>query len=117
MSGPNIESLSKLIGTARDGALLRYTLGLAYIDQGNAELALSCLQKAVQMDPGYSAAWKTLGKCLQSAGRADAACRAFERGIEAARLRGDKQSEKEMTVFVKRLEEKLRLSEDRTGKG
>ena len=104
MPGPSIESLTKLIGTARDGALLRYTLGLAYADRGESEQALSFFRDAVRQDPGYSAAWKALGKCLQDAGRADEARRAFECGIEAARLRGDKQAEKEMTVFIKRLQ-------------
>lgn len=103
MPGPSIESLTKLIGTARDGALLRYTLGLAYADRGDSEQALSFLRDAVNQDPGYSAAWKSLGKCLQDAGRMDEALQAFECGMEAARRRGDKQAGKEMAVFIKRL--------------
>ncbi len=117
MPGPNIESLSKLLGSARDGALLRYTLGLAHAELGNTEQALSFLHEAITRDPAYSAAWKALGRCLQSAGRTADAHSAFERGIEAARLRGDKQSEKEMTVFAKRLGASSRPSENQAGKG
>lgn len=117
MPGPKIESLSKLLGTARDGALLRFTLGLSHAELGNTEQALSFLHDASTMDPAYSAAWKALGKCLQSAGRTKDAHSAFERGIEAARRHGDKQSEKEMTVFAKRLEATLRVAENQVDKG
>ena len=55
-------------------------------------------------DPGYSAAWKLLGKSLDESGDAVAAAGAYRSGIEAATRRGDKQAAKEMTVFLKRLE-------------
>ena len=40
---------------------------------------------------------------LADAQRTDDALQAWTRGIEAARARGDKQAEKMMTVFAKRL--------------
>jgi len=45
-----------------------------------------------------------LGKALTEAGDGDSACEAFREGIEVARTRGDKQVEKEIAVFLKRLE-------------
>ena len=47
---------------------------------------------------------QALGRALQDAGQNAAALDAYARGIEAARAKGDRQAEKEMTVFKKRLE-------------
>ena len=100
---PSAESLEKLIGTPRDGALLRYSLGLEYAKAGAADRAIEQLREAVKRDPLYSAAWKALGKLLAEAARNDEALEAYRQGIEAARQRGDRQAEKEMTVFARRL--------------
>jgi len=104
MPSPLISNLEKMIGTPRDGALLRYSLGLELIKAGETERALEHLRTAVARDPQYSAAWKALGSALARAERADEALEAFRRGIEVARTRGDKQAEKEMSVFARRLE-------------
>lgn len=104
MTSPLIATLEKLLGTPRDGALLRYSLGAEYLKAGSVERGIEHLREAVQRDPLYSAAWKALGRALADAGRVDEAREAFARGIEAARTRGDRQAEKEMTVFARRLE-------------
>ena len=106
MPSPLIANLEKLLGTPRDGALLRYSLGTEYLKAGDAARALECLREAVAREPQYSAAWKMLGRALAGAGREDEAHAAFTAGIAAARARGDKQAEKEMAVFARRLEKK-----------
>ena len=70
--------------------------------------AAQYLRDAVERDPLYSAAWKALGRSLAQANRADEAIEAYRRGIEAARAKGDRQAEKEMSVFMKRLEKVVR---------
>ena len=99
-----ISVLEKLIGTPRDGALLRYSLGLEYAKAGDAARAIAHLREAVARDPLYSAAWKALGKALADAARPVEALEAYRQGIEAARRKGDRQAQKEMTVFARRLE-------------
>jgi Tfp pilus assembly protein PilF len=99
-----IPALEKLIGTPRDGALLRYSLGLEYAKAGNAARAIEHLREAVERDPMYSAAWKVLGKLLAEENRKEEALLAYRRGIAAAEKKGDKQALKEMTVFARRLE-------------
>ena len=103
-----ISNLEKLLGTPRDGALLRYSLGLEYAKAGDPARAVRYFHDAVEKDPGYSAAWKALGRALEAAGRRDEALEAYARGIEAARGKGDRQAEKEMTVFRRRLEKAAR---------
>ncbi len=107
MASPSIESLEKLIGTPRDGALLRFSLGLEYSKMENGEKAVEHLRQAVARDPGYSAAWRALGKALESAGQDGEALAAYRDGIAAAQKKGDKQTEKEMTVFARRIEKKI----------
>jgi len=104
MTSQQITNLLKLVGTPRDGALLRFSLGSEYLKSSDFEAAIAHLQAAVEKDPGYSAAWKLLGKALAEGGRTDKALSAYRRGIEVAEKKGDKQAAKEMTVFARRLE-------------
>jgi Tfp pilus assembly protein PilF len=101
-----ISNLEKLIGTPRDGALLRYSLGLEYEKAGRAADAAAQLREAVAREPLYSAAWKALGRVLAEEQPREALA-AYRQGIAAAKQRGDRQAEKEMTVFARRIEKKL----------
>lgn len=100
----DIATLEKMLDGPRDDALLRLTLGRALLDEGRVEEALAHLAEAVSRKPDYTAAWKTLGRAMQEAGDLDAAAGAYGRGIEVARAQGDVQAEKEMTVFLKRID-------------
>ncbi|WXL25925.1 tetratricopeptide repeat protein [Ectopseudomonas mendocina] len=98
------EALEKMLAKGMDNALLRFGLGKACLDEGSLALAAEHLQRCVDFDPKYSAAWKLLGQALNKLERYDDARSAWSRGLEAAQEKGDKQSEKEMTVFLKRLD-------------
>ncbi|WP_449427115.1 tetratricopeptide repeat protein [Rhodanobacter umsongensis] len=104
MNAALIASLRQQCGGPRDGALLRFSLGNALLGHGEIDAAIDELQRALAFDPAYSAAWKLLGKASLEAGRPQAAATAWRSGIAAAAQRGDKQAEKEMTVFLRRLE-------------
>jgi Tfp pilus assembly protein PilF len=104
---PRIESLEKMLGGPRDGALLRFSLGNEYHHAGDLSQAEKYLREAVDRDSRYSAAWKALGKVLGEAGKAVEALAAYERGIEVANARGDVQAAKEMGVFARRLRKAL----------
>jgi len=103
MTTPAIARLEKLLGTPRDGALLQFSLGLEYAKAEDGEKAIEHFRHALAKDPGYSAAWRALGKALESTGRTAEALAAYRDGIGAANKKGDKQAEKEMTVFARRL--------------
>ena len=98
------DSLEKLLARGVDNALRRFGLGKAYLDSGQPEQAAEHLQKCLGFDPNYSAAWKLLGKAHAALGDKSAARQAWEQGITAAQAHGDKQAEKEMTVFLKKLD-------------
>lgn len=99
----NIDSLLKLVGTARDSAMLRLTLARLLSAQGDLGQAESHLEAALEMDAGYTAAWKELGRVRQQNDDPAGAAEAWRQGIDKARENGDKQAEKEMTVFLKRV--------------
>jgi len=99
-----VERFEQLLASGKDGALLRFSLGMQYLKAGEASRAAEHLRRAVELDPQYSAAWKLLGKALEAAGDAMGAIDAYRSGISAAESRGDKQAAREMAVFLRRLE-------------
>ncbi|WP_313087104.1 tetratricopeptide repeat protein [Pseudomonas sp.] len=99
-----LQSLQKMLAQGMDNPMLRFGLGKGYLDAGDPAQAATHLQRCVEQDPKYSAAWKLLGKALQASGDPVGARRAWEQGLAAAAAHGDKQAEKEMTVFLRKLD-------------
>lgn len=102
-----IENFERMLASGQDNALLRFSLGNAYLQAGEARAAVTHLREAVAQDPQYSAAWKLLGKALMAAGEPAEAAAVYTRGIEVAEGRGDKQAAKEMQVFLRRARKAL----------
>ena len=104
MSPPSaLENFEQMLAAGKDSALLRFSLGNEHLKAGAAVPAAEHLAHAVALDPDFTAAWKLYGKALAAAGREDDALAAYRTGIEVAARRGDKQAEKEMQVFARRL--------------
>ena len=98
-----IEKLEALLAAGQDSASLRFALANHYMKEGDAARAVEHAEVAVSLNPNYSAAWRLLGQAQVSAKRPDDAARSFERGIAVARNSGDRQVEKEMQVFLRRI--------------
>lgn len=107
MQNDLVARLRAQIGGARDGALLRFSLGNALLAAGDNAAAIEAFRETLVFDANYSAAWKILGRVLAEAGDVSAAVETYERGIEVASQRGDQQAAKEMQVFLKRLRKPL----------
>ena len=99
-----ITNLEALIAAGRDGPAVRFGLGKACLERSDPAGSRLHLERAVELDPSYSAAWKLLGKACAEGGDTDAAADAYRRGIAAATAKGDRQAAKEMGVFLRRLE-------------
>jgi Tfp pilus assembly protein PilF len=99
-----IANLEALLAKGSDSATLRLALSSRYLDVGDAAAAARHAEAAVRLDPEYSAAWRALGQALTAAGRPDDARASYDRGVEVAERRGDRQAAKEMRVFSKRLQ-------------
>ncbi|MDZ7791827.1 MAG: tetratricopeptide repeat protein [Xanthomonadales bacterium] len=98
------EAIEKLIDQGRDSYESRLAAGQARLENGDLPLAIEHLEVATGHRPEHTMAWQELGKALNESGRPEAARTAWERGLEAARANGDKQAEKVMAVFLKRLD-------------
>jgi len=98
-----IENLERMLAAGQDSAMLRFGLGKAYADHGDPLSAVTHLREAVRQDPGYSAAWKMLGRNLEAREDYDEAREVYAEGIRIAEEHGDLQAAKEMNVFLRRL--------------
>ncbi len=110
MTGPSLANLISMLEAGSDNALLRYSIGTEYLKAGDAAAAAEHLRVALTHDPGYSAAWKQLGRALETAAALRDALDAYREGIAVAERKGDKQAAKEMTVFARRIERRLESS-------
>jgi len=99
-----IERLEKMLADGRDDPMLRFGLGSAYFNKDEWQLAVQHLQVCIEQDENYSAAYKLLGKAHFKLGDQVAAKTVFDTGLAVAKKQGDKQSEKEMSVFLRKLD-------------
>ena len=95
-----VENLEKMLAKGRDDAMLRFGLGSAYFNDGKLSLAVTHLEACIAQDDSYSAAYKLLGKAYLKQGEPGKAISTFEAGMPIAEGQGDKQSRKEMQVFL-----------------
>ncbi len=107
-----IDNFEAMLKRGQDSEMLRYTLGNAYYKEKQFADAEMHLRKAVEMKPDYSTAWKLLGRVLSDAEQYQDALQAFDSGLIAAKENGDKQVEKEIGVFRKRVLKRLDSAEE-----
>lgn len=98
------DALLAMLAKGHDNSLLRFGLGKALLDNEQAEQAVEHLLRCLEHDRNYSAAWKLLGKAYLDQGQTEQAKATWQQGIAIAQGKGDKQAEKEMQVFLRRLE-------------
>jgi tetratricopeptide (TPR) repeat protein len=99
-----LRSFERMLASGKDSALLRYSIGNEHLKAGDWNAAIDALEQAVGLDATYTAAWKLYANALEHAGRHAEALDAYRHGIVVARQKGDRQAEKEMTVFARRIE-------------
>lgn len=105
--GAALAAFERMLAAGKDSALLRYSIGTEHAKEENWRAAIDALERSVALDPGFTAAWKLYAKALDRAGERRAALDAYRKGIEVAQRKGDRQAEKEMTVFARRIERAL----------
>jgi len=100
----NPEVIEKMIDQGRDSYEARLAAGQARLRQGDLAQAITHLEAAVSFKPDQTMAWQELGRAELENDHREEARRAWERGIEVAQANGDKQAEKVMRVWLKRLD-------------
>jgi tetratricopeptide (TPR) repeat protein len=102
-----INILETMLQSGQDNALLRFTLGQAFMRHNKYEQAISHFAIAVELDPNYTAAWKNYARALEKAGKLNQAIKAYTFGLKVAEKNGDMQALKEMRVFLQRIKTTL----------
>ena len=100
------ENLEKMLADGRDDAMLRFGLGSAYFNEKNFARAIPHLEICIKHDAKYSAAYKLLGKALFKVGKDEESRRVFEAGLPIAIDKADKQTEREILAFLKKLDKR-----------
>ena len=98
----DLEQLENMLAAGTDNALLRFSLGSTLMRSKKFAEAATHFARAVEFNPEYSAAWKNYGRCLLGAGDARAG-EVLQKALDVAKRNGDKQAEREVRVFLKRL--------------
>ena len=97
------ERLEKLLAQHPERAEIALALAQLCLREKEAEAALRYAEQAIQVDSGYSAALLVGGQAALVLNDAASARNWFTRGLRAAEQRGDKQIERQIQVFLKRM--------------
>ena len=100
----NPETIETMIESGRDSYEARLAAGQARLKQGDLEQAIAHFKLAIAFRDDQTMAWQDLGKAYRDTGDVAAAREAWARGLEVASANGDKQAEKVMQVWMKRLQ-------------
>ena len=99
-----LESFEEMAVQAPDNVMVRYSLGREYLKAKRYADAERELREALRLKPDYSAAYRELGKSLVGLDRPDEAREIYQKGAAVACEKGDLQTQREIEVFLKRLE-------------
>ena len=84
-----LQRLRELLAQQPADSFLNHALALEEIKLGNDATARSLFESLLQRDPDYIGSYYHLGKLLERQGEESAAIEVYERGMEAAKKRGD----------------------------
>jgi len=100
----NPDVIEKMIAGGRDSYEARLAAGQARLRAGELPRAIEHLEKALGFKPEQTMAWQELGKARQESGDVEGARDAWRQGRDVAAANGDKQAEKVMGVWLRRLD-------------
>jgi folate-binding protein YgfZ len=104
------EIFRQVLDLDQDDAIGNFGLGELLVEEGRYGEAVGHLERALAVDPRYSAALLALGRAHEGAGNRAAAIRMYRGGIEVAAARGD-------LATANKMQERLAALEARSTKG
>ena len=87
-----IEKLKEYLLASPDDAFLQHALALEYIKIGQDAEARQVFEALLARDPGYVGSYYHLAKLLERTGEQTLAIEWYEKGMEAAKVAGDKHA-------------------------
>lgn len=99
------EMFRQVLAIDSEDALGNFGLGELLTEEGSYADAITHLQKALQTDPRYSAAFAALGRAYEASGRHETAVSTYREGIKIAAAKGDLST-------ANKMQERLAVLED-----
>jgi Tfp pilus assembly protein PilF len=91
-----IEKLKEFLAADPYDSFVRHALALEYLALGEEGTARQLLEEVLERDADAVGSYYQLGKLLERAGEVTAALQWYERGMEAARRKGEKRAYNEL---------------------
>ena len=101
-----VDRFLAMIEKDQDNAMVRLSLGTAYIEEKLYPEAIKHLRTAVSHDESYSVAWLKLAKAYELAGDYVHALDTYKKTIEIAAEKGDMQVVKQAEVLLQKAQKK-----------
>ncbi|QDU37888.1 hypothetical protein Mal4_22070 [Maioricimonas rarisocia] len=94
------EKLEEMLKSSPEDAFLNYGLAMEEAREGNLEAALAQLQRVIELDADYVAAYFQQGQLLAQENRVDESRQRLTEGIAVAERVGDAHAAGEMREFL-----------------
>jgi len=92
-----LETLKQMLAQDPANAFARYGLAMELVNTGQPEAAVAEFEALLSAHPDYTYGYFHGGRTLEALGRVDDARALYERGVEAARKKGDAHALAELT--------------------
>ncbi len=97
------EMLEEFLAEDPSDSFSRYALALELEKEGRDPDAISTLEKVIELDAGYVAAYYHLGRLLARTGRTDDARAVYSRGLIEASEAGEQRTQSEIQEAIEML--------------
>lgn len=94
----------EFLQTSGEDSFLQHALALEYVKIGKEEAAKELFTAIITREPTYIGSYYHLGKLYERLGENGQAIRIYQKGMEMARLAGDKHSFNELQMALEELE-------------
>src|SRR5436190_18771887 len=94
------QQIEEMLADEPNDPFLRYGLAMEYVSAGDDAQAVCCFHELLAVDAAYVAAYMQAGQALVRLNRIAEARDVWNRGIVAARQKGDQHAAEEMAGFV-----------------
>ena len=91
-----VEKLKEFLSKSPGDNFLQHALALEYIKEGNGQEAKRLFEEILHRDPGYIGSYYHLADLVEKMGDRESAISWYEKGMQAAKERGDQHSYNEL---------------------
>jgi len=103
MSNTRLQKLLEFISEQPDDLFLKYALAMEYLGINEIVKAKEYFEEVLKVDKNHVAAYYQLGKIFERMGNNPEAIAIYEKGMEAAKIKNDSRSMREIKTALDEL--------------